>query len=253
MNIKFSSRQMEKSSGSTTTTIAWNGTRQEMTDLLNGEAVGTLGEYGKLRSVRMFQESANVWCCEKQYSTDSFGNVPSEKPFTAYGKKSATLKGSMLSMPLESHPDYKTCWNYFLAASPDESSVPSWWGSAKDTILSGDDSQKYIWVKSPGEVPSDSKGRWRIIKDPLKPGTDNYDVAVYSVTETAKYSSSNAAGNAVAGKLNKIGSPGTRFGISGGNWKCDDASVFYDGENWFATCTWTLSGNAKGWDKDLYD
>ena len=253
MHTKFSSRQMEKNSGNTTTTIAWNGTRQEINGLFTSETVGSLGEYGKLRSIRMFQESANVWCCEMQYSTDSYGNVPDEPPFTAYGKKSATLKGSMLSLPLESHPKYKTCWNYFLAAAPDETSVPAWWTNATDTILSGDDSQKYAWVKSPGEVPSDSKGRWRIIKDPLKPGTDTFDIAVYSVTETAKYSSSSAAGKAVAKQLNKIGSPGNSFGISGGNWKCDDASVFYDGQDWFSTCTWTLSGNSKGWDKEIYD
>ena len=89
--------------------------------------------------------------------------------------------------------------------------------------------------------------------NPLKPGVETYDVAVYSVTETAKFRSSNAAGKFVSGRLNSIGSPDTVFGIAKGNWKCDDACVFYDGEAWFATLTWTLSGNENGWDKDLYN
>ena len=253
MNVKFLSRQTEMTSKGVTTTIAWNGSQEEMNKLLWDEVPGSPYEYGTLKSARVFQESPGIWCCEKYYSTDSIGGVSSDKPFTEYGKKSATLKGSMLSMPLEAHPKYKTCWNYFLAAAPGVTSVPSWWNSAKDTVLSSDDSQKYAWVKFPGEVPSDSKGRWRMIKDPLKPGTDTFDVAVYSVTETAKYSSSSAAGKSVANQLNKIGSPGNKFGIGGGNWKCDDASVFYDGEDWFATCTWTLSGNSNGWDKEIYD
>ena len=253
MKIKFTSRQIEKTSGSVTTTVVWIGTREEIDSLMAGEAVGELGTYGKLRNVRMYQESPEIWCCEKNYSTDPYGNISSDDPLTVYGKKSATLKGSMLSMPIEAHPGYKACWNYYLAASPKESDIPSWWDTATDTVLSIDDSQKYAWIKSPGEIPVDSKGRWRILKNALKPGTDTYDVAVYSITETAKYSSANAAGKSVTGRLNKIGSPFTTFGIIGGNWKCDDASVFYDGADWFSTCTWTLSGNQKGWDQDLYD
>ena len=252
MNIKFSSRQIEKTSGGITTVIAWIGTFDEMTTEANKEAAGVINAtYGELQSVRIFQESPKIWCCEKKYSTDTNGNSTSDKPHTVYGKKSATLKGSMLSMPIESHPKYKTCWNHFLAVAPGASSSPSWWKSATDTLLSSSDAQKYAWIKSPGETPVDAKGRWSIVK-PLKAGVETYDVAVYSVTETAKHSSSSAAGNAVAGKLNKIGSPETSFGISGGNWKCDDASVFYDGKDWFSTVTWTLSGNSSGWDNDLY-
>ena len=251
MHIKFLSRQVEKGSGGTETSVAWNGTNEELTELLLSEEIGSLGTYGTLKAARLFQESANIWCCEKKYLADASGSAP-EKPFTSYGKKSATLKGSMLSMPLESHPSYKACWNYFLAAAPGVNSIPAWWRSAEDTTLSSDLSQKYCWVKSPSEAPSDSYGRWSILKRPLKPGVETYDIATYSVTETARYGNPKAAGMAAAGKLNSIGFPRETFGLSHGNWKCDDASVFYDGENWFSTVTWTLSGNHDGWDKDLY-
>ena len=253
MNIKFLSRQAEKTSGGTENSIAWNGTEEEMKQLFDSEAVNALSDQGRLRSVRFFQESPHVWCCEKKYTVGTSGAVSADRPFTTYGKKSATLKGSMLSMPIESHPKYKACWNYFLAASPSISSIPSWWKTAKDTTLSSSNSQLYAWIKSPAEAPNDTNGRWHILTNPLKPGVETYDVAVYSVTETAKFRSSNAAGKFVSGRLNSIGSPDTVFGIAKGNWKCDDACVFYDGEAWFATLTWTLSGNENGWDKDLYN
>ena len=251
MYVKYLSRQISKSASGKETQIAWNGTEAEIREQLDAEEVGSLGAYGTLKNIRFFQESADIWCCEKIYLADYSGTVP-EKPFTSYGKKSATLKGSMLSMPLESHPKYKSCWNYFLAGAPGVTAVPAWWSTAKDTSMSSANAQKYAWVKTAAENPVDAKGRWHTLKKPLKPGVENYDVATYSITETAKFGNPNAAGKAVAGWLNKIGAPSTTFGISGGNWKCDDSSVFYDGENWFATITWTLSGDKNGWDKDLY-
>lgn len=251
MNIKFLSRQAEKTSGGTETTVAWNGSKEEMEQQFNSEAINALSDDGRLRSVRIFQESPNIWCCEKRYSVDIAGTA-SDKPFTAYGKKSATLKGSMLSMPIESHHQYRACWNYFLAAAPDFNSLPSWWKTATDTTLTSSTAQHYAWVKTPAEAPNDANGRWHILANPVKPGVETYDIAVYSITETAKFQGANAAGKFVAGCLNMIGSPGTTFGITGGNWKCDDASVFYDGAAWFATLTWTLSGNKEGWDQDLY-
>ena len=253
MNIKFLSRQSEKTSGGTETVVAWNGTREEMEQLFNSEAINTLSDEGRLQTVRLFQESANIWCCEKKYSLDPSGAASADKPLTTYGKKSATLKGSMLSMPVESHPKYRACWNHFLAAAPGAPTPTGWWKTAEDTTLSSINSQRYAWIKSPSEVPSDANGRWHILAGPLKPGVETYDLSVYSVTETAKFKSSNAAGKFASKHLNLIGSPDTTFGISGGDWKCDDASVYYDGEAWFATLTWTLSGDIDGWDKDLYN
>jgi len=75
----------------------------------------------------------------------------------------------------------------------------------------------------------------------------------YTIEETAKFSNMSRAGAMVTGKINSIGTPSKTFGITGGNWKCDDATVSYRDGAWFATLTWTRSGNDKGWDKDLYN
>ena len=158
----------------------------------------------------------------------------------------------MLSMPLETREGYRACWNYYLAAAPGVSNVPSWWETKTDTVLDFKDAQSYVWIKTPGELPTDQKGRWRILKNPMKPGIETYDLATYSVTESARFRSSSAAGKMVANTLNKIGKPSNDFNIKGGDWKCDDASVSYTGSYWLATLTWTLSGNDEGWDQDLY-
>lgn len=72
------------------------------------------------------------------------------------------------------------------------------------------------------------------------------------MTESAKYRSASAAGQAISKNINKIVSPDNTFGLSGGNWKYDEASVQYDGKNWIATTTYTKSGDNNGWDSDLY-
>ena len=60
-------------------------------------------------------------------------------------------------------------------------------------------------------------------------------------------------GKMAAGSLNRLGTPSNTFGIAGGNWKCDDAEVRWDGKCWVARLTWTHSGGRQSWDGDLYD
>lgn len=251
MNIKHQSRVKSQTGDGLTTTIVYQGGQAEMLEQQSAHPVDEAGEYGRLKSSRVYQDSPRIWCCELQYESDGGGDY-SSPPAKGYGKKSAQLKGSMLSMPLESHPDYRTNWNYYLAAAPGVSAVPSWWETARKTNISEGEAQKYRWVKTPGECPGDKKGLWRPLCDPVKPGVNGYDKATYSITESARFGTARAAGRMVANTLNRIGSPGETFGIMEGNWKCDDASVSWNGKHWVATMTWTRSGNDKGWDKDLY-
>ena len=249
--VKYQSRVKERNGDGRISTIVYQGTREEVLAIQAEHAIDELGDDGRLKSNRVYQESPNIWACDMRYEADANGEF-ANAPDTAYGKKSATLKGAMLSMPLETHPDYRTNWNYFLAAAPGTSAVPSWWETAKDTTLSDADAQKYRWVKSASECPLDKKGLWRTIKKPEMPGVDSYDVATYSITESARFGSARSAGAFVANQLNKVKAPSETFGISGGNWKCDDASVSWSGKYWLATLTWTRSGDNGGWNKKLY-
>ena len=250
MGVKLGSRSKERSDSGINSSVTMTGHRDDIEALYNSLSPGMFTENGKVAAVRMFQESPQIWACEIRYGGDSEGN-DNDEPNTAYGKKSAQLNGSMLSLPLESHPDYRMCWNHYLVAAPGVESIPSWWESARESQIS--ESGRYVWVKDLASAPTDKTGSlWRSLRDPIKPGVDTYDVAVYSITETVKCRSCNAAGALVANQLNKIGTPTYTLGITGGDWKCDNAAVSWNGKAWLATLTWTRSGNSKGWDKDLY-
>lgn len=254
ITLKFNSRQTERTENEIVTTVCWTGGQSEILEFSQAERPGTSTADGTLKSSRVYQESPNIWVCEKKYATDLDGEYQ-DKPNAEYGKKSAQLHGSMLSLPIEGLPKYRKKWNYYLMAAPGVTAVPAWWdtATAQTTELTGNDAQKYAWVKNLSEAPVDSKGRWHALKTPIKPGQDSYEISTYSITETAKFRSARSAGSLVSGKLNQIGRPEEDFGMtpSGYNWKCDNATVSWNGKYWLATLTWTRSGNNKGWDPDI--
>lgn len=255
LSVKFTSRQVEITDDGTVTTLCWTGGQNEIDAFSREIEPGSSDDNGSLTSCRIYQESPKIWVCERKYLRDRDGLLP-ERPNTVYGKKSAQLHGAMLSLPIEKNKNYKTHWNYYLAGSPKVAitDIPEWWETATDTIMTVADSQKYRWVQNPSECPSDADGMWRPIKNPKYPGTNSYDVATYTITETAKFSSARAAGKMIANVLNKIGKPNEDFNLTppGYNWKCDNAEVSYNGKAWFATMTWTRSGEDHGWIQEIY-
>ncbi len=254
ISAKFNSRQVEMTEDGIVTTLCWTGKPDEIESFSREIEIGAAGEDGTLTAVRVYPESPKIWVCERKFLRDSGGEAI-DRPNTVYGKKSAQVNCSMLAMPLEAAKNYRTNWNHYLAAAPGTTAVPSWWETAKDAILSHADSQKYAWIKSLGETPVDKNGRWHVIKNPEMPGQETFDVATYSITEVAKFRSARAAGRMIANTANKIGIPAEDFGLtpSGYNWKCDNVSVSYNGRAWFATLTWTRSGNNKGWNMKPYE
>jgi len=93
----------------------------------------------------------------------------------------------------------------------------------------------------------------RFLKNLQNLGVEYYDLACFVVSETAKYSSARSAGQAISTNINTIVSPTETFGITGGNWKLDEATIQYNGKHWYATMVFTHSGDSLGWDSDLYD
>lgn len=253
--VKMGSRIREKNRSGNSFACVYSGSREEMLALYEELFPQEYHEEGKVESIRFYQESPGIWCCEVRCSSNtgsSGGTSGSDAPNTVFGKASAQLRGSMLSLDIACHPAYKMRWNHYLVGAPG-TSKPDWWENATKSHLTGKDAQNYGWIRSLSEVPQDSRGRWQVLADPTKAGVQSYDVATYSIIITTKFSSASAAGKRVANELNHIGAPAETFGISGGNWKCDDAAVHYDGSAWYATCTWTRSGGDEGWDSELYN
>ena len=141
--IKFQSRQVERNESGTSRTIIYSGTLEEMQEILNTQAIGSGMGGERVVSAAISQESGEIWQCEVRYQNDSINDAIVGPDDTAYGKKSAQLACGLLSMPLEAHPKYLACWNYYLATSLPENTVPEWWETAKSTILNDDTRKNY--------------------------------------------------------------------------------------------------------------
>lgn len=241
------------------------GKENEIDTFASTLSIGTTQKEGcYLASWTKSQFGADMYQIECEYTESkdwgSYSNVPS----TVVGVKSATLSVRNIQLPLEHLSNYLFCWNNYLiqlAASADEVSTPSWWGTlgkdANDHLqpIPQADEDKYRWVKSLSEIPTgrDENGnKWYIVEYPEKPGVDCYDWAVFTVQESARYRTASAAGNAIDKNINTITSPSNTFGLAWGNWKLDEANVSYDGKSWIGTCVYTHSGDSEGWSTDIY-
>ena len=249
-NDKFHSLTVARDDGGTETTRVYHGSRAEMEALAAAHHIDESDESGLLKSIRIHPREGRIWECEFKYDApDEWETVI--VPPREWGKKSCHLRGATLARPLEAHPDYRTRWNHCLCAAPGTGSLPAWYANATDTIVPAADAEKYCWCRESVEAPIDERGRWTQLTAPAKPGVDHYDLATYTVIETARFRSAERAGKMVAGTLNRIGTPANTFGITGGSWKCDDAEVSWHGKYWVAQLTWTRS-SGSAWDSDLY-
>ena len=139
-------------------------------------------------------------------------------------------------MPIEGHPNYKTNWNYYLIGLGENAqTVPAWWSTATDTFIdpTSEDFKKYRWIKSLSEIPTEKDAEtnsyWQIVKG-----------SGWAVSEAL---------NSVVAKPKK-----GDFNIQNeGDWKVDSASIYHDGKKWCSKLVYTLSGDAKGWDKMIYN
>ena len=257
MQVKYKTRSTSEQEEGFFSSITFQGSHEEMTRLQSEhlpksyfypERNRSIG--GRVKSVQVYQAEGSLWCCEFQFVANQH-HEGTQPPDTTFGKKSAVLECGLLSMPLESHPQYRMHWNHYLATTGDEM-TPLWWNDATNAIIP-DNFEEFRWITSPDDLPLKSDGKtWKIVQEPTKKGVDSYDMATYMVRENVRCKTAKAAGILCANKLNKLISPENDFGIAGGNWKCDDIRISWTGKYWLASLTYTRSGNDKGWDNDLY-
>lgn len=254
ISLKYQGQEKARSRNEASFKETYQGTEAEVDAYISNLPEISTGVEGKgyLTSWRKFNAEGPIWCVEIEYTTsyDDFNNEDTQ----LYGKKSAQLSVRNIQMPLESHSNYLAKWNHYLIALGTDT-VPNFWNTAKNTTLTSEESKTYKWIKSISEMPTepDAEGKyWNVIKEPTKPGVDYYDMSCFVVTESAKFKSATSAGNAVSKNINKIISPDNTFGITGGNWKYDEASISFNGKYWVATSVYTRSGDDKGWDVDIY-
>ncbi len=260
ISIRYMSLTQEENEDNIVTTLTYQGTDGEISELQREIRVGQ--DYyvndtdgGRVKRLYRHQIEGDLWGLEVRCETNCHGSSVTP-PSADYGKKTATLDGGLISLPLERHPDYRTCWKYYLASCQGTNitpEVPAWHETATTTIVPD---RNFRWVTSPSELPygQDSEGKiWRIVAEPEMLGQVNYELSTYTVRETVKCRTQSQAGTFVMGKLNKIVNPVSDFGVTDGcNWKCDHVSVGWSGKYWLATLTYTRSGNSRGWNRKLY-
>ena len=251
---KFQGRERSLSRDEALYRETFYGSETEIDEYIATLVIGAfVQDKGYLHEWQKKQDSPAVWQVEVTYritySVDADSNDEVEDGSTT--PKTYSLSVRNIQIPLEEHKQYRACWNHYLIGLGNVP-VPSWWATATNTLLDVGARKVYQWVSSIAEIPlepNEQKLYWWILKDPTKPGVQVYDRACFVVTEKSKYRTSASAGQAISRNINEISTPPHTFGIEGGQWKLDEASVEHDGKRWVATRTWT---RADEWDSDLY-
>lgn len=238
MNIKNGYPRTEvNTNGTQITTVFYSTVESDIDGMLaSARSEGAYNRITKSTENGIFELE-----CVQLLNTDG---ERAEEPDRSYGALLPTLSGSLLSMPLEQHPNYRTKWNHYLFGKT--STVPSFWNTATNTELTSSD---YVWGDRLSDKPDKT---WQVVKDPTMPGVQHYTIPTYVLTETARYRSFQEAARALGSKVGRISSPKTSITVSGNrNWLCEDGRIQWDGKNWIGSYTYTLSGPG-GWNNELY-
>ena len=99
MEIKYQSRQDERSESGRSDSITYYGSYEEMTELLEAQRISPETSGRKVISAVVSQSDGSLWQCEIKYQ-NTLGNSSVSAPDDSYGKKSAQLTCGMLSMAL---------------------------------------------------------------------------------------------------------------------------------------------------------
>ena len=264
LQLLYQGETTEKNAEGTITNIAYSGTKAECDSARNSAVINsTVAGLGRLVNANVDQMEGPIYRVTFKYNSAGYAEGSSvTAPSTVVGEKSATMNCSMMSTPLEQHPNYKLNWNHWLAARYKTGSAPqapSWWtNQGASYVIPSADQKTFKVLNSNTELPQspDLEGyTWEIIDTPAMPGVTSYDVACYTQQEKARYRNFADACAAIKARANKTFTSAqiVNNGFTGGNWKGDGASIAWDGEYWIATFTYTFSANASGWNSTLYN
>lgn len=259
IQLNYRGKQYSKNLTEQITRETYIGTENDIDSFISSKSIGVyqVGK-GKLFNIQKNQQEGQFFTARLEYtkSEDEQGDNGFDQTTGEYGKTSQVLSVRNMSLPIESHPNYRTKWNHYLIAKNGyQTTVPQFYFSAKNTVTND---ENYKWVQDLSNIPDG----WSIVREgkntaqPWKPGVESFDFACFVITESRKFNSAQNAGKSIEKKINTIvESP--KYGDmglteNGYDWKIDDCNIAYNGKYWIATTTYTRSGNNRGWDKDLY-
>ena len=79
MSIKYQSRAREITKEGDQVSLVYFGSHDDMLEMLQGSVINRIDDEGRLKSVRLYQESPNIWCCEKRYARRDSDETATER------------------------------------------------------------------------------------------------------------------------------------------------------------------------------
>ena len=185
LKLKHKSAVRSRDSGGASYREIYYGTREEVEERSAGLTIGDqdqTGEY-ELVSWRTRQIGGPVYEIELVWENLNAG---SNLRFLIgkHGPKEHTLDVTVMSVPLERHSDYRTNWNYCLAAKGTDV-TPAWWSTATDPVLTAAQRASYRWVKTPNAVAALGES-WHLLKMPTM-NCESWLMPSYTITESSRH------------------------------------------------------------------
>lgn len=287
LEIKYQGREYSRQTNSSIQRITFIGSQQDVMDAYEskyniGGTIRGLEEYGEISSLELSQDAGPFWLLVCEFS---------KKDNDGEGCDNAELQIGVLTMPIETHPNYKMCWNHYLWCTIAGQKNPSFaWADAtmkddkipnasrypKDYPTSPLQSPFYCWGKTISECTPLPPGYcWYPCQPPKKPGVISYTIPTITVsmkgyvTQLSKtywimeysegriYSqlpSSKGATKEVRDYLSKINEKYSNPSWTADkkrNWRVQGTNIYAEKDSYNYSLNFMLSGPG-GWDTDIY-
>ena len=252
LKLKHKSAVRASNAGGTSYHETYYGTREEVEERSAGLTVGGRDNSGEFELVswRTRQIGGPVYEIELVWEKmNTAGNL--RFLIGRHGPKEHSLDVTVMSVPLERHPDYRTNWNYCLAAKETDE-TPAWWSTATDPVLNEQQRANYRWVKTPNAVSALGQ-TWHLLKMPTM-NSETWLMPSYTITEYSRHCGLRDASWAAAARAGKICEPALGdFGVSVVNWLNLGGQIYPDGRRYVAKVIYKASPDPAGWSTTLYE
>lgn len=282
VELKYKGFEQNRTDQSLNTQITFQSTQQKLQDVMSTTyKVGTQdATYGRIDSLKLTQDAGPFWNLIVTYNQPlSAGVIITTGNDDKATQNSLTVR--MLSLPIESHPNYKYIWNHSLASNYGSSQIAyseiSGLNAQQAADFAAAHSGRVRWISNDSQLPTEplvveNEGSedvftyyWKVEFEMTKPGVTSYDFPTYEIVQNARHKSRNNAAWSLATKSGKLKFPTYGdFGLQSKfypsdatnqkyHWLCLGGGVNFDGKYWIANCTYQWSPDPNGWDLQMYE
>lgn len=282
VELKYKGFEQSRNDDTLNTQITFQSTQDKLQSVMTSTyKVGTQdANYGRIDSLKLTQDSGPFWNLVVEYNQPlSAGIIITTGNDNKATQNSLTVR--MLSLPIQSHPNYKYIWNHSLASNYGSSQIEysqiSGLNAQQAADFAAAHSGRVRWISNDSQLPTEplveeNEGSedvftyyWKVEIEMTKPGVTSYDFPTYEIVQNARHKSRNNAAWSLATKSGKLKFPTYGdFGLQSKfypsdatngkyHWLCLGGGVSFDGKYWIANCTYQWSPDPDGWDLQMYE